>query len=297
MVGWSWVWDRATLRTRDERGRPRLFQGVLLDITARKEAETKASEAEAWFKRLTEENPGIMWVVSDRDPDPAVRWRHYYVSPRSLEQSGYPPEAFSAPPEGWFAFLHPDDKARVVAETEDIWRTGEPWNSDFRFIHADGRVIWFHVEGRAVGFDDDGLPTGYQGVILDIDDRKREEERLRRSAEQALGVLDGMPALPWTEVIDPLTGASRYEFMGVQSSEILGYTPEELIAEPRHFERMLHPDDRAHAITVTRALRPERRTLGPGVPCHPSRRRGAMAPRHGAGGLRTPTNRCSDGRA
>jgi RimJ/RimL family protein N-acetyltransferase len=87
------------------------------------------------------------------------------------------------------------------------------------------------------------LPSGYQGVILDIDDRKREEERFRRSAEQALGVLDGMPALPWTEVIDPLTGASRYEFMGVQSSEMLGYTPEELIAEPRHFERMLHPDD------------------------------------------------------
>ena len=185
--GVVWVWDRATLRTRDERGRPRLFQGVLLDITARKEAETKASEAEAWFKRLTEENPGIMWVVSDRDPDPAVRWRHYYVSPRSLEQSGYPPEAFSAPPEGWFAFLHPDDKARVVAETENMWRTGDPWSSDFRFIHADGRVLWFHLEGRAVGFDDDGLPTGYQGVILDIDDRKREEERLRRSAEQALG--------------------------------------------------------------------------------------------------------------
>jgi adenylate cyclase len=249
--GVVWVWDRATLRSRDERGRPRLFQGVLLDITARKGAETKASEAEAWFKRLTEENPGIMWVVSDRDPDPAVRWRHYYVSPRSLEQSGYPPEAFSARPEGWFAFLHPDDRARVVAETEDIWRTGEPWSSDFRFIHADGRVIWFHVEGRAVGFGEDGLPIGYQGVILDIDDRKREEERLRRSAEQALGVLDGMPALPWTEVIDPLTGASRYEFMGVQSSEMLGYTPEELIAEPRHFERMLHPDDRAHAIRVT----------------------------------------------
>ena len=94
-------------------------------------------------------------------------------------------------------------------------------------------------------FDDDGLPTGYQGVILDIDDRKREEERLRRAAEQAVGVLDGMPALPWTEVIDPLTGVSRYTFMGVQSTEMLGYTPEELIEEPRHFERMVHPDDRA----------------------------------------------------
>ena len=84
--GVVWVWDRATLRSRDERGRPRLFQGVMLDITARKEAETKAAEAEAWFKRLTEQNPGIMSVVCDRDPDPGVRWRHSYVSPRSIEQ-------------------------------------------------------------------------------------------------------------------------------------------------------------------------------------------------------------------
>jgi PAS domain S-box-containing protein len=283
--GVVWVWDRATLRSRDERGRPRLFQGVLLDITARKEAETKASEAEAWFKRLTEQNPGIMWVVSDRVPDPAVRWRHFYVSPRSIEQSGYPPEAFTASPDGWFDFLHPDDRARVVAETENMWRTGDPWISDFRFIHADGRVLWFHLEGRAVGFDDDGLPTGYQGVILDID------------GPQARG-----GATP------PGNGTSaRRARRDAGASVDRAHRPADRSFALRVHGRAEHGDARLHARGTDRgtatlrahappgrpcprdqgdgAVRPNRRTLEPRVPCDPSRRRGAMAPRHGAGGV------------
>ncbi len=246
-----WVLDRATLRSRDAQGRPLSFQGVLVDITARKEAESKAEEAEVWYRRLTEKHPGITWIVSGRDPDPTVRWRHYFVSPRSFQQMGYPPEAFSAPPEGWFAFLHPDDKERVIEETYHVWRTGDPWSSDFRMIHADGRVIWFHLEGLAVEMDEDGLPTSYQGVILDIDDRKHEEEEIRSAELKARGLLDGMPAIPWTEVIDSGSGQSRYLHIGPQCEEILGYTAEELMAEARHFARMLHPDDRERAMAAT----------------------------------------------
>ena len=283
--GVVWVWDRATLRSRDERGRPRLFQGVLLDITARKEAETKASEAEAWFKRLTEENPGIMWVVSDRDPDPAVRWRHYYVSPRSLEQSGYPPEAFSAPPEGWFAFLHPDDKARVVAETENMWRTGEPWISDFR-IHPRRRT-------RAL------VPPG----------GARRGLRRRRTAHRLPGRHPGHRRPQAGGGAAPPIGGTgpRRARRDAGASVDRAHRPADGSLALRVHGRAEHGDARLHARGTDRgtealrahapsgrpgardqgdgALRPNRRTLEPGVPGDPSRRRGAMAPRHGAGGV------------
>ena len=41
-----WVLDHASMVSRDESGDPSTFQGVMLDITARKDAESKAEAAE-----------------------------------------------------------------------------------------------------------------------------------------------------------------------------------------------------------------------------------------------------------
>jgi PAS domain S-box-containing protein len=238
-----WVLDQATLMKRDADGTPLLFQGVLVDISAAKDAEAKAVEAESWFRRLTEESPGLTWVASDRVEDPEIRWRSVYVSPRSMEMLGFEPASF-AEHGGWRSHLHPDDRERVIAESERMWRTGESWSSDFRMIAADGRVIWFHLEGRAVERDELGVPRSYQGVLVDIDARKREEERLREVERRYRELLEGMPAIPWTEVYDPETSISRYLYIGPQVRRCLGYSPQELQDEPDSITRMLHPDDR-----------------------------------------------------
>jgi PAS domain S-box-containing protein len=61
--------------------------------------------------------------------------------------------------------------------------------------------------------------------------------------------LQGVLAIPWAETIDPETGFERYTYIGPQALEILGYTPQELMDEPKHFLRMVHPDDRARVRT------------------------------------------------
>ena len=50
--------DNAIMVETDERSRPRLFQGVMTDVTARKEAEVKAAETELRYRDLTEQVPG-----------------------------------------------------------------------------------------------------------------------------------------------------------------------------------------------------------------------------------------------
>ena len=40
-------------------------------------------------------------------------------------------------------------------------------------------------------------------------------------------------------------------FIGPQAEQILGYTEDELLAEPGHFERMVHPDDRERIIALS----------------------------------------------
>jgi PAS domain S-box-containing protein len=62
-----WVLDHAALLSHDPEGHPLSFQGVMIDITPRKEAEARAAETELRYRALTEQLPGVThgW---ERDP-------------------------------------------------------------------------------------------------------------------------------------------------------------------------------------------------------------------------------------
>ncbi len=57
-----WVLDEAVLLTRDANGRPKTFQGVMVDVTARKEAEAQASESELRLRTFAEQIGAIPYV-------------------------------------------------------------------------------------------------------------------------------------------------------------------------------------------------------------------------------------------
>ena len=64
---------------RDEQGEARYWQGVMTDITARREAEQSLAEAEARYRALVEQTPTITYLDSAGGPsvhdvhEPAVR--------------------------------------------------------------------------------------------------------------------------------------------------------------------------------------------------------------------------------
>ena len=63
-------------------------------------------------------------------------------------------------------------------------------------------------------------------------------------------MIEARSAIPWAETFSPTTVAERYTYIGPQALDILGYTPEELMAESTHFPRIVHPDDRAR-VTIS----------------------------------------------
>ena len=98
-----------------------------------------------------------------------------------------------------------------------------------------------------------GNPSTFGGPIDTPNYTRTAEEGL--AAEHALlrDLVDGMPAVPWTHTVDAGSGWARYVFMGAQANELVGYTSEELVAEPYHFPRLVHPDDREHVARVNEA--------------------------------------------
>lgn len=62
--------------------------------------------------------------------------------------------------------------ARVLAEDARTDRTGEPFGMEYRMIRRDGGVVWVQDEALLVR-DEAGRPLSWQGVMLDVTERKR----------------------------------------------------------------------------------------------------------------------------
>jgi PAS domain S-box-containing protein len=148
-------------------------------------------------------------------------------------------------PRVWMRSIHPDDTESVRASIEQQIETGEPAERTYRIIDPAGNVVWLRAESRCVGRDDRGRPSRFQGAIIDVTKELEEQERLRSSSASLRSFVDSIPGIPWMQVVTNGPGTGRTVYVGPQVERILGYTEEELLTEPGHFMRMIHPEDRA----------------------------------------------------
>jgi PAS domain S-box-containing protein len=242
-----WVRDEASLISRDEEGRPKLFQGMLLDITQRREAEAHAAANEARYRTLTEQLPAIVyiWSLRGRPTSPGVT----YVSPQIERILGYTPEEWTSSPGFWATVVHPDDREWVLAETSKSEGTGEPWSMEYRFVARDGRVVWVHDEGRLLTRGAQARPETFQGLAVDITERVKAREETRSAEERYRELVERIPAIVYVGEVDRLEpGGMRITYISPQCEAILGYTPEEMMADHDRLAEMIHPDDRDRAM-------------------------------------------------
>ncbi|MEP5152527.1 EAL domain-containing protein, partial [Planktotalea sp.] len=77
--------------------------------------------------------------------------------------------------DAWASFIHPDDRAGVVAHSEECLEQGKDVARDYRMVTADGAVI--HVRSRGKYVEDEETGPRYYGVNFDItEDKLRAQE-------------------------------------------------------------------------------------------------------------------------
>ena len=239
-----WVHSYARLLRRDPDSRPMLYQGVLTDVTRRKEAENLAEDAQERLEAAESlGSVGLYDFDLVREPTRQVRFR--YVTPSLARLIGTTVDDIVRDPRNWVRSIHPDDRDRVLAEVEEQFRTGEPTERTYRIIEPGGPIAWVRAETRCAGRDELGRPCRFLGAIVDITKEMETLERVRRSDVNLRTFFETMPGIPWMQVVAHGPGTGRTVFIGPNVERILGYREEELLAEPDHFGRLIHPDDRA----------------------------------------------------
>lgn len=162
-----------------------------------------------------------------------------YVNERWSQMSGRPKE--SAMGRGWTEALHPEDRARLLAEYAETYEQPvfpKPMPSEGRHLRPDGSINWYYVQ-VAPEMDPAGNITSYIGTLTDITDRKEAEFALEESKRFIQKIADTAPNILY--VYDVKRQQNIY--INRRVVHILGYSPEALIAMGANFfPLMLHPD-------------------------------------------------------
>jgi formate hydrogenlyase transcriptional activator len=117
---------------------------------------------------------GIAGLVAIMTPEGEVE----FVNNQVLEYFGKTLEESK----GWSTSeaVHPDDLPQAVVAWRRSVETGDPYDIDHRLRRADGAYRWFHSRGLSLR-DAEGRIVRWYNLLTDIDERRRGEEKLRRS--------------------------------------------------------------------------------------------------------------------
>ena len=203
---------------------------------AHDELEIKVAERTAELRRGERELRDVI------DTIPAIAWSalpdgsNSYVNSRFVEYCGMPPERIAG--SGWHAATHPDDLERHNAKWLACVGSGKPFEDEVRFRRADGEYRW-HLQRGVPLRDEAGNIVKWYGVLTDIEDRKRAEDKIREQETELRQMLDLAPQL--VGVYGP--DRERLHINRI-ALDYLGLSLEEWGQESER-GAFVHPDDRA----------------------------------------------------
>lgn len=217
-----WLHDTATFHSEPD-GTSR-WCGILLDVTARREAEEARRESEANFQLLFEQSPAGL-VIFNEDGE-RVQVNPAYC--KFLQRSAT--EVIDTP---LVEKVRPEDRERVRQGLETL-RQGGTVDEELGFVRGDGETAWGHLTARRT-VHGGRLGKGIS-IVQDITAQKRAEAILRQSQELFRTVANDTPALIWTSAAD-----GRNSFINRSFAEFLGVEGDVL---PGGSFGYLHPGDR-----------------------------------------------------
>jgi PAS domain S-box-containing protein len=144
--------------------------------------------------------------------------------------------------------IHPDDRERVRQEFTEAIRKREPLQTEYRFLHPDGRTIWLSAKGQMMpGQAAQGAK--FVGVLFNVTERKALELRLQENESRfrdfAEIASDWLWEMDENFIVISVMGRSHASF-GDFSPWTIGNTPwngfEPIAGEwRRHLEEHLYP--------------------------------------------------------
>ena len=163
--------------------------GTTIDVTERKQADDALRRSEKELRDLFEKMPAIACVML---PDGT----HPYLTRQWTDYSGLSVQETDR--EGLANVVHPEEAGSLREKVRTAMVSGEAFEHEVRLRRAaDGEYRWFLVRATPL-LDDTGTPVKLYGMMIDIEDRMRAKEAVRRSEKELRDLIEKMPAIAFS---------------------------------------------------------------------------------------------------
>lgn len=188
----------------DDEASPGGIGGVMVQLTETNQtwahhhqdladAEVKASQhLLADVRTMADDVPVMLWVTD-------ARGRCVWLNARWLEYTGLVGDVVL--PTGWLDLVHPDDRAHSTGNFIAANAAHTSYRSEYRLRGPDGNYRWV-LDAASPRFGPSGEYLGFVGSVIDIDDRRVAEDRLRVSDTRFRAAVDAIQGVLWTNSAD-----------------------------------------------------------------------------------------------
>ena len=154
-------------------------------------AEIQAAEATQKLRESEERYRLVLEGSNDGVWDWYICQNQVFCNDRLFELLGITREEFGTAYDAFYRLIHPDDRHRVLRAITAHLERGENFDVEFRLRHSGGDYRYCTSRGKAQK-DDRGVLFRMSGIVTDITERKRIEEKnitLNRNLERRVAEL------------------------------------------------------------------------------------------------------------
>ncbi len=178
---------------------------IARDLSDRKQTEAALRQTQALFQNMAANVPGMLYQYL-KTPEGGDAF--IYVSSSSLEIYELEPETILENSHILWEVVHPDDRPSLDESIDISARTLEEWRWEGRIITPSGNLKW--IQGISRPKQQANGNIIWDGIVVDISDRKEAETQLYESQQLLKLVMDNIPqAIFWKDRSSVYLGCNR----------------------------------------------------------------------------------------